>query len=29
MDWTRVECNEDFDDDTTDELCVRFSSIYR
>lgn len=29
MDWTTVECNEEFDDDQADELCIRYSSIYR
>lgn len=29
MDWTTIECGQDFDDDDTDELCVRYSAIYR
>jgi len=29
MNWTRVNCYTEFNDDGTDNLCVRYNSIYR
>lgn len=29
MGWTTIECYNDFDDDATEEICIRYSSIYR